>query len=65
MAWASSKEGDRVGVGPVTEHVGEQKPTWKSGAGVGKRYGSCQGEAWDGRGQTYNTISWDLVGRAS
>ena len=32
MAWASRKEGDRVGVGPVTEQVGEQRPTWRPGA---------------------------------
>jgi hypothetical protein len=45
MAWASRKEGDRVGVGPATEQVGEQRPTWRPGAGVGKRYGLCRGEA--------------------
>jgi len=45
MAWASRKEGDRVGVGPATEQVGEQRPTWRPGVGVGKRYGLCRGEA--------------------
>jgi len=34
MAWASRKEGDRVGVVLVTEQVGEQGPTWRPGAGV-------------------------------
>jgi len=45
MAWASRKAGDRVGVGLVTEQVGGQRPTWRPGAGVGKRYGLCLGEA--------------------
>jgi hypothetical protein len=44
MAWASRKEGGRVGVGPSTEQVGEQRPTWRPWAGVDKRYGLCWGE---------------------
>jgi hypothetical protein len=33
MAWAGRKEGDRLGVGPVTEQVVEsfyQEPIWSS-----------------------------------
>jgi hypothetical protein len=52
MAWTSRKEGNRVGVGAITEQVGEQWHTWRPGAGVGKRYGSCRGEVLDGSGQT-------------
>jgi len=38
IAWADWKEGDRVGVGPVTKQVvkGGNDPTWRPRAGIWK-----------------------------
>jgi len=43
MARASREWQGRGGSG-YRAGSGEQRPTWKPGAGVGKRYGSCRGE---------------------
>jgi hypothetical protein len=58
IAWANRKEGDRAGVGLSGETgCGGQWPTWRQRVRMWRKYGACQGERWNGRGQTFSRIS--------
>ena len=64
IAWANQKVGNRVGVGRSRETgCGGQRPTWRPGVRMWRRYGACRGEPCDGRGQIIVfqvAVSWNL-----